>query len=117
MGKEKLYENKIKKYLDSINAYYIKTFANSYTKAGIPDICATIDGHSVWIEVKAEKGKPSELQEYHLKEINKAGGFGILLYPSGFERFKKEIEYYRQNKCFLIPNYNGYIKFKRGWYE
>ena len=87
------------------------------TKSGIPDILCCLNGKFIAIEVKAESGKPSELQEYHLRKINEAGGFGILLYPSGFEKFKKEINAYLYDNFFVIPNHNYYIKFKRGWYD
>ena len=91
-GPEKRFENKIKDYLDSIGGYYIKHFANAYTKSGIPDLICCVNGYSIWIEVKAENGKPSELQNYNLKKIARSGGIGILLYPSGFDNFKNYIE-------------------------
>ncbi|HBF6677269.1 TPA: VRR-NUC domain-containing protein, partial [Clostridioides difficile] len=31
------------------------------------------------------------LQKYNIKEIEKAGGIGIILYPKDFDRFKKMI--------------------------
>ena len=117
MAREKNFENQIKKYLEEKGAWFVKYFANSMTKAGIPDILVCLKGKFIAIEVKAETGRPSELQEYHLKQINKAGGFGILLYPSGFEKFKKEIEFYLRTDLFIKNNCDGYIKFKRGWYE
>lgn len=69
----------------------MKFFANSYTKSGIPDILACVNGHFVGIEVKAQNGKPSELQLYHVDQIRKAGGFAFVVYPSGFEKFKQFI--------------------------
>lgn len=91
MAQEKQFETKIKKYLSEQGAYYVKFFANAYTKSGIPDIIACVKGYSVWIEVKAQNGKPSELQLYHCQKIREAGGFAFVLYPSGFEEFKKFI--------------------------
>lgn len=35
-GSEKLFENKIKKYLKDNNCWYVKYFANRMTKSGIP---------------------------------------------------------------------------------
>jgi len=69
----------------------VKFFANSFTKAGIPDILTCVNGHFVGIEVKAQNGKPSELQLYNVKKIREAGGFAIVLYPSGFGKFKEFI--------------------------
>ena len=90
--REKLYENKIKAYLKSIGAYFIKTHGDRFSKVGTPDIIACVNGHFVAVEVKAENGKPSELQLYHLEQIRKAGGHSFLLYPKDFEKFKKICE-------------------------
>lgn len=91
MAQEKTFENKVKKFLDSQGAWYVKYFANSFTKSGIPDILACVNGNFVGVEVKAQNGKPSELQLYNVRKIREAGGFAIVLYPSGFEKFKKFI--------------------------
>lgn len=86
---EKTFENKVKKFLESQGAWYVKFFANSYTKSGIPDILACINGYFVGIEVKAQNGKPSELQLYNVRKIREAGGFAMVLYPSGLNEFKE----------------------------
>ena len=91
MGPEKTFENKVKEFLDEQGAWYVKFFANSYTKNGIPDILACINGYFVGVEVKAQNGHPSALQLHHCSEIRKAGGFAFVLYPSGFEDFKQFI--------------------------
>lgn len=88
LAQEKMFENKVKKFLEVNGAWYVKFFANSYTKSGIPDILACVNGYFVGIEVKAQNGKPSELQLYNIQKIRDAGGFAIVLYPSGFEKFK-----------------------------
>ena len=92
MQREKLYEKKIKVYLKSIGAYFIKTHGDRFSKVGTPDILACVNGHFVAVEVKAENGKPSDLQLYHLEQIRKAGGHSFLLYPKDFEDFKKICE-------------------------
>lgn len=92
MGPEKTFENKIKNFLDEQGAWYVKFFANRMTKEGIPDILACIHGYFVGIEVKAQNGKPSDLQIYHCEKIRKSGGFAFILYPSGFDDFKKFVE-------------------------
>ena len=88
---EKNFENKIKAYLKSIGAYFIKTHGDRFSKVGTPDIIACIKGKFVAIEVKAENGKPSELQLYHIQQINNAGGYGVILYPKDFEQFKQDL--------------------------
>ena len=87
MGAEKNFENNIKKFLDEQGCYYIKHFANAFTKVGVPDILASVNGYFVAIEVKASNGRPSELQLYNIKKINMSGGIGIVLYPNDFGNF------------------------------
>ena len=88
---EKSYENKIKAYLKSIGAYFIKTHGDRFSRVGTPDIIACVNGHFVAGEVKAENGRPSELQLHHIEEIKKSGGYATILYPKDFENFKKEM--------------------------
>lgn len=92
MGLEKNFENKLKKFLKDNNIWYVKYFANSFTKSGIPDVLACVNGYFVAIEVKAPNGEASELQIHNLSEIECSGGIGILLYPNDFEDFKMMID-------------------------
>jgi Holliday junction resolvase len=90
---EKTFENKIKKFLDDRGAWFVKYWAGAqYTKSGIPDILACVNGYFVGIEVKAPNGKPSEIQLYNVRRINAAGGFAFVLYPSKFDEFKRFVE-------------------------
>lgn len=92
MAQEKNFENKIKAYLKSIGAYFIKTHGDRFSRVGTPDIIACINGHFVAVEVKAENGKPSDLQLYHIKQIKESGGYAVILYPKDFEQFKKDVQ-------------------------
>ena len=92
MAAEKAFENKIKKMLAENGAYFVKFFANSYTKSGVPDILACVNGYFVGIEVKAENGHPSDLQIYNVQKIRESGGFSFIVYPSGYDALKKFIE-------------------------
>lgn len=92
MGSEKTFENKIKAYLKTIGAYFIKTHGDRFSRVGTPDIIACVNGHFVAVEVKAENGKPSELQIYHIDEIQKSKGYGVILYPKDFEQFKNDMK-------------------------
>ena len=91
MASEKIFENKIKVFLKSIGAYFIKTHGDRFSRVGTPDIIACLNGHFVAVEVKAENGKPSELQLYHIAQIIKAGGYGCILYPKDFDKFKLDM--------------------------
>ena len=92
MASEKIFETKVKKYIEDSGGFYVKFFANRMTKKGIPDVLACVNGYFVAVEVKAQNGRPSELQIYHCRKIRDAGGFAFILYPSGFDRFKAFIE-------------------------
>lgn len=92
MASEKNFENKVKKFIESEGGWQVKFFANAFTKSGIPDILSCVNGYFVGIEVKAQNGHPSELQLYNCKKIREAGGFAFVLYPSGYEQFKKFVK-------------------------
>lgn len=107
MGPEKTFENKVKKFLSEQGVYPLgiekqkitakpigyweKRFANRYTKSGLPDMHVCIFGYAIELELKRQDGKPSDLQIKMCHQINDSGGFAIILYPSGFETFKKFI--------------------------
>lgn len=115
MAAEKNYENRIKKYLESKGAWFVKFFANAYTSSGIPDILCCINGRFVGIEVKQETGKPSLLQKVHLKRIGEAGGIGVLTYPSGYEKLKDLIDNLSEDKNYRVEfNGEGYIEYRSG---
>ena len=90
MAREKILDNNVISYIKDQGGWCLKYWGGSkFTKNGIPDILACIDGQFFAIEDKAEHGKPSLLQIKTLKKIRKAYGFGILLYPNDFENFKR----------------------------
>jgi Holliday junction resolvase len=92
MAGEKNFENKIKKFLKDRGCWYVKYFANRNTRAGVPDILACVNGRFVAIEVKAENGKPTELQKWNVEQIKKSGGIALILYPADWERFTALID-------------------------
>ena len=75
---------KIKAYLKTVpNCFFWKEHGGQYGTAGIPDIIACIDGHFFGFEVKAEKGKPTALQEAAIRKILKAGGTAAVVRSAG----------------------------------
>lgn len=106
-GLEKQFENKVKKYLQSQGiyalgtpknkmvipavGYFEKRWGGAFSKSGLPDLHICIHGHSIEVEVKAEKGRPSELQLFMIEQINDSGGRAVLLYPKDFDKFKSLI--------------------------
>lgn len=92
MAAEKIFENQIKNFLKSLpNTYYFKYWAGPYSKSGIPDIIACVNGRFVAIEVKAENGHPSELQKRNIRLIQESNGYAYIVYPKDFEGLKKEL--------------------------
>ena len=55
------------------------------TMNGIPDLMALKDGSTVFIEVKTETGKVSELQKYRHEQLKKQG-FTVFVWNK-FEEF------------------------------
>lgn len=107
MASEKIFEMKIKKYITELGGWHVKFFANAYTKSGIPDILACVNGYFVGIEVKAQNGHPSELQIHHCNKIRESGGFAFIVYPSGWEKLKKILSdlshgYFEENTSLIL---------------
>lgn len=92
-GPEKIFEDKVKAYLESKGAWYVKYWGGGlYTKRGVPDILVCYKGRFIAVEAKADNGRPSELQLHQIKKIQEAGGIAMVLYPKDFDDFKKMIE-------------------------
>lgn len=114
MAQEKLFENKVKTYLRQLGAWYIKYWAGAkFTKDGIPDILACYKKTFIAIEIKASDGKPSLLQLVTLDKIRKAGGIGVLLYPSDFIGFRAYINGSKEG----IEWYQHNIEHQNEWFE
>lgn len=88
---EKQFENKVKSYLKDLGCWVLKTWSNGVQREGVPDLLVCCNGYFLAIELKAETGKPSDLQLWNIDKIRKAGGIGIVLYPYQFDQFKELI--------------------------
>ncbi len=92
MAAEKNFENRVKKFLKDNGCWLLKYWGGAaFTKSGIPDLLVCCKGLFIGIELKAPKGKPSDLQIYNLREIDKSGGYAVLLYPDHWELFQNFI--------------------------
>ena len=84
--KESYYQARIIKWLKDTypGAFVWKAQAGPYSRQGIPDICAIIDGHFFGFEVKRpESGKLSAVQAQTIRQINAAGGTALVVsYPA-----------------------------------
>ena len=86
--KESEIQKKIIQYLNTIGAYTIKTISTN--RNGCPDIICCLKGRYVALEVKAEKGTVSQLQEHNIKLIKKSGGVAAVV--RSVEDVKKILE-------------------------
>lgn len=78
MGKEKNIENKVKKYLKEHGAYVVKVHGGFYGTTGTPDLLVCYKGKFIGIEMKAPGEEATPIQKQRLRQIKKAGGFGIV---------------------------------------
>jgi len=93
MAAEKNFENKVKKFLKTKGCWSLKYWGGaSYTKSGIPDLLVCCNGCFLGVELKAPKGRPSDLQIYNLREIDRAGGYAVLLYPDDYPIFQSLVQ-------------------------
>jgi hypothetical protein len=95
----------VKKYLDEYGCWWLKYWGGAaYTKRGIPDLLVSSDGCFLGVEVKAPDGEPSLLQLINLRKIRKSGGYGILLFPKDFEKFKVFNEHKTKSNAWYLSN-------------
>lgn len=69
--KESVIQSQVIKYLEKIGWYVVKIIQTN--KNGWPDLQAHKDGITIFVEVKSEKGKVSQLQQYRHKQLTDAG--------------------------------------------
>ena len=104
MKPEKIFEEHLKRWLESEGIYRLgtpkqsmtvppcgyweKRFGSKYSGAGWPDMHIVVCGISIEIELKSPTGRPSELQEQKLSQIADAGCIGFVARPADFENIK-----------------------------
>ena len=109
MAGEKNFENRLKRWLESVGiyplgypkdkitvhpcGYYEKRWGGGrYQKSGLPDMRIVVNGMALEVELKATNGTPSELQKHNIRQINRSMGLGFVLYPEGFPEFQKIVK-------------------------
>lgn len=82
---EPYYQDKIIKHIRALipSAFVYKAAAGPYSRQGIPDVTAVINGRYYGFEVKRPLiGRLTKIQEQTIKEIKKAGGHAYkVVYP------------------------------------
>lgn len=76
--RERSVVDKVKRYLNSINAWHVVTTGVALN--GCPDILACHNGRFIALEIKQPGGRVSKLQRHHVKEINDKGGVAGIVY-------------------------------------
>ena len=80
MAAEKQFENRVKRYLETLGVYplgcphdkmtvppvgyYEKRWGGGYSKAGLPDMHIVVNGINLDVELKAPTGRPSTSEIY-----------------------------------------------------
>ena len=108
MAAEKNFENRLKRWLESVGVYPLGTprqkittppcgyyekrwGGGQFTKSGLPDMHIVVNGKSFDFELKAPNGRPSELQKFVVDQINACGGSARIVYPKDFDDMKNMI--------------------------
>lgn len=131
MAQEKAFEDKLKDWLESEGIYPLGTSKNDmhappcgywekrwgggkYIKGGMPDMHIVVKGVSIEAELKAPRGRPSELQIQKLNQIDDSGCIAVVLFPKDFENFKRLIMFIKNS--YSIPQHIvTFSGLERGW--
>jgi len=82
-------KSKIKKMLNAYNCYVTMPIGTGFGCAGVPDYLVCINGHFLGIEAKAGKNKPTALQDQHMYNIRRFGGYTIVVNEDNFDELEK----------------------------
>lgn len=88
---EKQFEKQVKDFLKDQGCWVLKTWSNGVQREGVPDLLVCCNGFFLGVELKAEHGKPSQLQLHNIEKIRQADGIAIVLYPDKFYVFREMI--------------------------
>lgn len=75
---ETLIQDKVVDYLNERRILHWR-MSGATNLAGFPDLLLCYKGHFVALEIKTDDGAPTEQQLKVIKDINKNGGFGLIV--------------------------------------
>lgn len=101
--KENNFQTNVKKYLEQNNAYVVNVWGGGYQTAGVPDLLICYKGLFIALELKVDYNKASEIQKWHLEQINKCKGTGLVMRYT--KNWKQDLQWLLDN-AFNI-NYNA----------
>ena len=114
--REKAFEKKVKDFLNENDCWILKTWSNGVQRSGVPDLLVSCNGHFLGVELKNEKGKPSDIQLYNIRNIRKSGGIGIVLYPQQFYSFTRLVDLLKRNATVMAKELEKHFD-KEEWNE
>ena len=76
--KESSFQTNVIHFLNTLGVYVIKIWGGGFQSAGVPDLVICANGKFIGLELKVDDNKASEIQTYHLEEINSAGGVAFV---------------------------------------
>ena len=110
MAAEKNFENRIKRWLEEKGiyalgtpiqkmttapiGYYEKRWGNKMTTSGLPDLHIVVKGQSLEFELKAPRGRASELQKHIIEQIIDSGCQGAIVYEYQKDIPDDDYQYY-----------------------
>lgn len=107
-------EKEVERYMKERKIWQLARFQAQYSQNGLPDRLYLYKGLLLGLELKTDKGKPTNLQLKKLKAINDNGGIGVII------RNVKEVEnliWYIDNGDIMTESYNYELDYIREHYE
>lgn len=98
--KESNFQKLVLDFLKEREIYALNIHGGPFQERGISDILMCYEGKFIALELKANNNRPSEIQQFHLEEINKNKGVGLIFNYN--KEWKKDLQtllsYIKNNK-------------------
>lgn len=80
-------KQRVKEILDELDCYWFMPVTTGYSRGGVPDFIACVNGRFVGIETKSIHSSHTltKLQEINLKQIETAGGVSLVINEQNVE--------------------------------
>ena len=103
----------VKEWLKDNEIFHFPYAAGTFSMRGIPDTIIQLNGVTIYVEFKKEKGyfgatddgEPSKIQIEKINKLNEEGGCALVLYPSDVVKFEN---YIIKIKSFMRSGYESY---------
>ena len=98
-------EEIVEKFMQEHHIWQLARYQAQSNRNGLPDRLYLYKGFLIGLELKTDKGKPTDLQIKKIKEINENGGIGLLVGPVEISNLKHligVIDWYRIGNVALL---------------